>query len=179
MMAIPASASTTGATATATPAAAVATTAKLQPWPVLKEGKNSAWPMVTVRSLQYLLNAHGAKLTVDGKFGAGTKVAVIVFQKKSGLTGTGVVTASTWAKLIVTVKQGAKGMAVRAVQDQVNFRNAKNGHTLKVDGVFGTKTTVAVKAFQKGMAAQVHGFPVDGVVGPQTWQALITEALSF
>jgi peptidoglycan hydrolase-like protein with peptidoglycan-binding domain len=66
---------------------------------------------------------------------------------------------------------------VRAVQDQVNFRN-KNGHTLTVDGVFGPKTKAAVTAFQRAMSAQIHSFAVDGVVGPQTWQALVTEALS-
>jgi peptidoglycan hydrolase-like protein with peptidoglycan-binding domain len=28
------------------------------------------------------------------------------------------------------------------------------------------------------MSGQVPGFAVDGIVGPQTWQALVTEALS-
>jgi hypothetical protein len=28
------------------------------------------------------------------------------------------------------------------------------------------------------MAAEIPGFPVDGIVGPLTWQALVTEALS-
>jgi len=28
------------------------------------------------------------------------------------------------------------------------------------------------------MSHQVRGFPVDGIVGPLTWQALVTEALS-
>jgi peptidoglycan hydrolase-like protein with peptidoglycan-binding domain len=176
MTTIAASASTAGASATAAPAAAAAA---LQPWPTLSQGRNSAWPAVTVRSLQYLLNARGAKLTVDGQFGAKTKTAVIAFQKAKGLKATGVVTSPTWLKLIVTVRQGSTGSAVRAVQDQVNFRNNRNGHTLNVDGIFGAKTTVAVKAFQKGMATEIRGFPVDGVVGPQTWQALVTEALSF
>lgn len=179
MTTIAASASTAGASATAAPAAATAATAALQPWPTLSQGRNSAWPPATVRSLQYLLNARGAKLTVDGQFGAKTKTAVIVFQKSRGLTATGVVTAPTWLKLIVTVRQGSTGSAVRAVQDQINFRNNRNGHTLNVDGIFGAKTTVAVKAFQKGMATEIRGFPVDGVVGAKTWQALITEALSF
>ena len=35
-----------------------------------------------------------------------------------------------------------------------------------------------MRAFQKGMAAEVSGFRVDGIVGPQTWQALVSEALS-
>ena len=69
MMAIPATASTAGATASGTPAVATAAMATLQPWPVLRQGPNSAWPRVTVRSLQYLLNARGARLVVDGQFG--------------------------------------------------------------------------------------------------------------
>lgn len=150
----------------------------LQPWPVLRQGPNSAWPRVTVRSVQYLLNAHGARLTVDGTFGAATKGAVIAFQRAHHLTANGVVGAATWGTLIVTVRAGSKGAAVRAVQDQINFRNNRNGHTLDVDGIFGPKTQAAVRAFQQAMAHQVRGFSVDGIVGPQTWQALVTESLS-
>jgi hypothetical protein len=28
------------------------------------------------------------------------------------------------------------------------------------------------------MASEIPGFGVDGIVGPRTWQALVTEALS-
>ena len=150
----------------------------LQPWPVLREGGNSLWPPVTVRSLQYLLDARGARLAVDGQFGPKTRAAVIAFQRAHGLTGSGVLYASTWQELITTVRQGSTGPAVRAVQDQINFRNNKNGHTLTVDGIFGPKTKAAVIAFQRAMSTQVRGFAVDGTVGPQTWQALVTEALS-
>lgn len=147
-------------------------------WPVLREGSNSGWPPATVRSLQYLLNAHGARLAVDGAFGPKTRAAVVAFQRSHGLRGTGVVRAATWRSVIVTVRRGSVGPAVRAVQDQINFRNLKNGHTLNVDGIFGPKTEAAVRAFQKAMAGEVPGFTVDGIVGPQTWQALVTEALS-
>lgn len=178
MTAIPATASTAGAAASGTPAVATAAMATLQPWPVLRQGPNSAWPRVTVRSLQYLLNARGARLVVDGQFGPATRAAVIAFQRSRGLAAAGVVTASTWLKLIITVRQGSTGPAVRAVQDQVNFRNLRNGHTLNVDGIFGPRTAAAVRAFQRGMAAEISRFPVDGIVGPLTWQALVTEALS-
>jgi peptidoglycan hydrolase-like protein with peptidoglycan-binding domain len=178
MTAIPATASPAGASASATPVVATATMQALHPWPVLSQGPNSTWPLVTVRSLQYLLNARGARLVVDGLFGPQTKAAVVAFQRSRGLPATGVVTASTWLKLIITVQQGSTGPAVRAVQDQINFRNLKNGQTLVVDGIFGPKTKAAVIAFQKGMALEIHGFLVDGIVGPMTWQALVTEALS-
>lgn len=150
----------------------------LQPWPVLRQGPNSVWPRVTVRSLQYLLNAHGARLTVDGAFGPLTRSAVIAFQRGHHLAASGVADAATWRALVVTVRLGSTGPAVRAVQDQVNFRNNRNGHTLAVDGIFGPKTQATVGAFQQGVAFDVHGFPVDGIVGPLTWQALVTEALA-
>ncbi len=145
----------------------------LQPWPVLRQGANSSWPKVTVRSLQYLLNARGAKLTVDGIFGAKTRAAVVAFQRAHHLPADGVTGAKTWGALIVTVKLGSTGSAVRAVQDQANFRNLRNGHSLNVDGIFGPKTQAWVRGFQ-----QAEGFKADGVVGPLTWQALVTESLS-
>jgi murein L,D-transpeptidase YcbB/YkuD len=150
----------------------------LQPWPVLKQGPNSAWPPVTVRSLQYLLNAHGAKLPVTGTFAAKTKAAVIAFQKARHLTADGVVGPATWRALLITLHKGSTGPAVRAVQDQINFRNNKNGQTVNVDGIYGPKTQAAVRAFQQAMAHEIKGFPVDGITGPLTWQALVTEALS-
>jgi len=151
----------------------------LQPWPVLKQGPNSVWPKVTVRSLQYLLDARGAKLAVDGTFGQQTRAAVIKFQRAHHLTADGVVRAATWRALVVTVHKGSTGPAVRAVQDQANFRNLKGtGQTLKVDGIYGAKTAAWVRGFQQAIAHEVHGFPVDGVVGQLTWQALVTEALS-
>jgi peptidoglycan hydrolase-like protein with peptidoglycan-binding domain len=47
-----------------------------------------------------------------------------------------------------------------------------------VDGIFGPKTGAKVRAFQAAMATEMP-FVVDGIVGAQTWQALITETLSF
>jgi peptidoglycan hydrolase-like protein with peptidoglycan-binding domain len=186
-LAVPATAAT-GATAGTPPAVAPASAAAtlaasvkaahLQPWPVLRQGPNSSWPAVTVRSLQYLLNAHGAKLAVNGAFSAKTKTAVVAFQRAHHLTPDGVAGAATWKALVVTVKRGSTGPAVRAVQDQANFRNGKTGHSLDVDGVFGPKTRAWVIAFQRAVAHEIAGFPVDGIVGPSTWQALVTEALS-
>jgi murein L,D-transpeptidase YcbB/YkuD len=164
--------------ASAAPLSSAVPAQALQPWPVLRQGQNNSWPKVTVRSLQYLLNARGAKLAVDGAFGQKTKAAVVAFQRAHHLTADGVVRAATWRALVVTVHRGSTGPAVRAVQDQINFRNNRNGHTLNVDGIFGPKTETVVRAFQQAIAHEIRGFPVDGVVGPLTWQALVTEALS-
>jgi peptidoglycan hydrolase-like protein with peptidoglycan-binding domain len=185
---IPATAASAASTATATAARATATQTalaatavkapQLQPWPVLRQGANSGWPKVTVRSLQYLLVAHGAKLAVNGVFGHQTKLAVVAFQRARHLTANGVAGAATWRALLVTLKSGSVGPAVRAVQDQANFRNGRNGHSLDVDGRYGAKTAAWVRAFQHAVAQEIPGFPVDGIVGPRTWQALVTEALS-
>ena len=49
--------------------------------------------------VQWQLNRHGASLTVDGIFGAASAVALIAFQKKSGLTADGVCGPATRAVL--------------------------------------------------------------------------------
>ena len=54
----------------------------------------------SVTEIQNLLNASGAKLKADGKFGGRTKLALKAFQKKSGTTNqNGVVDADTYNKL--------------------------------------------------------------------------------
>jgi peptidoglycan hydrolase-like protein with peptidoglycan-binding domain len=168
------------AAATAAPAAAVsvatvtapepAPAAALTGWPVLRQGANSTWPKVTVRSLQYLLDAHGAKLPADGVFGAKTTAAVAAFQRAHRLPADGVAGAQTWGALIETVRLGSTGYAVRAVQDQGNYRAAKFNVSVKVDGIFGSTTQLFVRAFQLSA-----GLASDGVVGTRTWQALVNE----
>jgi peptidoglycan hydrolase-like protein with peptidoglycan-binding domain len=170
-------ASTAAAATTATTSAAAVTTrlapdAALKGWPVLRQGPNSTWPKVTVRSLQYLLDAHGAKLAADGIYGVKTTAAVVAFQRAHRLTVDGVVGAKTWSALIVTVKLGSTGYAVRAVQDQLNYRSTKYGFSVAVDGIFGPTTQLGVRAFQA--AGRIAA---DGIVGPVTWQALVTESL--
>jgi Putative peptidoglycan binding domain len=135
-------------------------------WPTQKTGMKGE----DVRTVQYLLNAHGASLTVDGDFGSATKAAVESFQGSHGLGVDGIVGNGTWPKLIVTVDAGDNGDAVRAVQSQVNSRIPK---LLTVDGAFGAQTTAAVKDFQNPT-----GLTVDGIVGTQTWNRLVNGYLT-
>lgn len=61
------------------------------------------------------------------------------------------------------IKSGAKGNAVKAIQYALNKLNYGNSGTKSVDGIFGSGTVSAVKAFQKAM-----GISADGIVGNKT-----------
>lgn len=53
-----------------------------------------------VKALQLALNAHGAKLVVDGDFGPATTAAVKAFQASTGLVRDGIVGPRTWSALV-------------------------------------------------------------------------------
>src|SRR3954463_14744815 len=144
---------------------------QLSPWPVVKQGAQGH----PIRTLQYLLRARGHQVTVDGIFGPATAAAVRAFQQEKHLTVDGVVGPATWGALIVTVRQGSSGDAVRGVQEEFQFRNLSGDPSkgLTVDGIFGPKTEAAVRGFQQAL-----GIAVDGVVGPVTWRALVSGMLS-
>jgi peptidoglycan hydrolase-like protein with peptidoglycan-binding domain len=81
---------------------------------------------------------------------------------------------------VVTVKKGSHGDAVRGVQEEFEFRNLSgNPGKVKVDGVFGPKTDSAVRGFQHALSIDIPSVAVDGIVGPVTWQALVSGMLSF
>ena len=129
-------------------------------WPYVQQGASGR----RVTTVQYLLNAHGATLTVDGAFGTGTRSAVIAFQSANGLEADGVVGPDTWSKLVVTVQQGSTGAAVKAVQAELNA----HGATVAVDGDFGAGTAAAVQAYQSD-----HGLTANGTVAADTWESLV------
>ena len=57
-------------------------------------------------------------VAVDGIFGVKTEAAVRAFQMDKHLSVDGVVGPKTWSALIITVKRGSQGDAVRGVQEE-------------------------------------------------------------
>jgi peptidoglycan hydrolase-like protein with peptidoglycan-binding domain len=150
----------------------VSATSAILPWPLTTEG-DSEHP---VQTLQHLLRARAQRVTVDGIFGPRTTAAVRAFQQSKGLAVDGDVGPLTWAAIVVQVKRGDHGDAVRGVQEEFQFRNLSGDPTigLQIDGIFGPDTDGAVRGFQHAL-----GLAVDGVVGPLTWRALVSGMLSF
>lgn len=64
------------------------------------------------------------------------------------------------------LRKGSRGDEVEVLQHLLNVE----GHKVTIDGDFGPKTEVAVKAFQKAHAEECG--EADGIVGPRTWAAL-------
>lgn len=159
------------AIARASSATALRQTAALAAPPTLREGSKGA----SVVTLQNKLKAAGFNPgAADGAFGPKTEAAVKAFQRARGLTADGVVGPKTWAALNKppassggsgpTLREGAKGEPVRALQKRLNALGFNAG---TADGAFGPKTESAVKAFQRA-----KGLTADGVVGPKTWDKL-------
>lgn len=167
-------------------------------WPgvVLRRGDTG----MEVRLVQYWLRLASdnysalSAVNVDGNFGAATEKAVTGFQSLFGLTADGLVGRTTWNKLnevalavvneivqpnvvpgqfTTTVREGSRGTAVRAVQFYLRRLSAYYSDipSVTVDGIFGSATTKAVKAWQARA-----GLTVDGVVGRLTWNSLYQAA---
>jgi len=144
---------------------------------------NSTGPQVS--ELQRQLRTLGEHLDVDGEFGSNTDTAVRHFQSSHGLESDGVVGPVTWGALAaaaptVTVPGapagspswpgrflvlGIVGDDVRTWQQRMTQRHAH----LDVDGEYGPESRDVCVAFQTQ-----NRLEVDGVVGPQTWNAAWT-----
>ena len=132
----------------------------------------------TVRAFQKQFN-----LTADGVVGRQTwyKISYIYVSVKDlaeltseGETAGGTLPDGSWGGTVL--RQGSRGSAVERVQFWLNTiaQYDDNIPTLTVDGIFGTGTTAAVRAFQRR-----HGLTVDGVVGKATWDAIYREYRSI
>ena len=138
----------------------------LSVYPLLREGSRNNF----VYLLQFILNNdYGYNLSVDGIFGNNTLSAVRDFQSNNGLTVDGLVGNDTWIFLLnlppyPLLREGARSSYVRFLQNLLQSKFIPTGN---IDGIFGSQTLNAVRAFQ-----QENNLIVDGLVGNNTWNAL-------
>ncbi|MCB6366476.1 peptidoglycan-binding protein [Intestinibacillus massiliensis] len=133
---------------------------------------------------------------VNGFFDLTTENAVKEFQRLFNLTQDGVVGSATWYRIAyiftsvkrlaeldseglsladvskqfpAVLREGDTAIGVRVVQYflSVVSQYVDTVPAVPITGVYGPETTASVRAFQ-----QLAGLPVDGVVGPQTWNLL-------
>lgn len=137
----------------------------LNNYPLLRNGSQGNF----VYLLQFILNQYGYNLSVDGIFGTRTLNAVRGFQRNNSLSVDGLVGNNTWKTLLTLppyplLKQNSRGAYVTFLQQLLESNLYPVGG---IDGIFGTRTLNAVRAFQ-----QANGLTVDGIVGNNTWNAL-------
>ena len=135
-----------------------------------------------ILSAQFMLQQLGYYTKkLDGNFGSGTRAAVIQFQRRNGLGADGRIGPLTLAKIysedavskedenpFITLQIGASGEAVKELQRKLRDAYYYAG---KIDGVFGSELSRAVKWFQASA-----GLTQDGKVGSQTHNALYNRA---
>ncbi|MDR3050834.1 MAG: peptidoglycan-binding protein [Oscillospiraceae bacterium] len=149
-------------------------------YPVLKVGSTGA----DVSDMQERLKELGYYTgSVDGKFSSGTQDAVMAFQAANGLSADGVAGRATQDKLYSAsavpqpsrgssgsgassglLKSGSSGTEVRKLQVRLAELGYYSGGA---DGIFGSSTANAVKAFQRA-----NGLSADGQAGSQTLSRL-------
>ena len=139
------------------------------------------------------------RLTADGNFGPATAQAVRVFQGIFNLTQDGVVGLATWYAMVriyvavtnlaelvsegqpiydpafaypSTLGPGDRGDAVSTLQYMlaVMGRFIDELPVVAIDGIYGTATEDAVRAFQRWV-----GLPITGRVDAYTWNALYSQ----
>ena len=132
----------------------------------------------TVRAFQKQFN-----LTADGMVGRQTwyKISYIYVSVKDlaeltseGETSNGTLSDGTWGGTVL--RTGSTGSAVEQLQFWLNTLAQYDSaiHSVTVDGVFGSGTAAAVRAFQRK-----YGLTVDGVVGRDTWTELYDQFRSI
>lgn len=126
-----------------------------------------------IRAIQQMLNDwYGAGLQIDGVYGPATRKALVraiqmVLNRYFGasLQVDGVFGPAT-RQAIPTLRSGSRGPLVYLLQSGLVVNGYNPG---KIDGIYGSQTQSAVRRFQ-----QANGLTVDGMAGPNTFEALFT-----
>ena len=142
------------------------------------DGVFGAKMAATVRAFQKQFN-----LTADGVVGRQTwyKISYIYVSVKDlaeltseGEVSSGTLSDGTWGGTVLRI--GSTGSAVEQLQFWLNTlaQYTSSIPSVTVDGVFGSGTAAAVRAFQRK-----YGLTVDGVVGRDTWTELYDQFRSI
>lgn len=149
-----------------------------------------------VRAFQYYLAVVGAyyervpRITINGEFGEETERALLEFQRLFGLPQTGIADRRTWYDLYAAyagilesqpptdcvklypnevLREGVTSENVRVLQQYLSYiaRFDPSVQAVSDTGYFGPLTRQSVQGFQRE-----YGLPVNGQVGPVTWDAI-------
>lgn len=171
------------ASATATPKPAATPTPNLnETLSIGSSGHNVTLVQARLVTLKYLND------TIDGRYGTNTAKAVAAFQAQHNLKSDGIAGKQTLTLLFSSsakaysskpaatekpvttelLKIGCTGSEVKAAQQALKTLGYLDG---AADGVFGPKTYLAVKAFQKASKLSQ-----DGIIGPKTLERLLAMA---
>jgi N-acetylmuramoyl-L-alanine amidase len=131
-----------------------------------------------VRDVQRRLLALGHRIAADelaGSFGPSTDEAVRAFQRSRGLPADGMIGPDTWGRLVEAgYRLGDRTLYVRSplfrgddVLDLQRRLNQLGFDAGREDGIFGDASGRALLQFQHNI-----GMRVDGIVGPDTVEAL-------
>ena len=172
-----------------------AVTPAAYPGVVLQMGSQGSSVVVAQNYLNYLASRMPQlpTVSVDGVYGTSTQTSVIGFQKKYGLPQDGKIGPVTWKKIAqvyadtvnnqlppiggdsdeypgAPLRAGSRGDNVTKMQTYLNFIGLyyTSIPATAADGVFGTSTDRAGRAFQ-----QQFGLPVDGIIGENTWNKIV------
>ncbi len=137
----------------------------LRDWSISGRGDHA----YNVTTIQHLMRAHSCSLPVDSVFGRTTEKVLQQFQRAHHLVASRQTNNSAWESLLVPLRQGSKGPAVKAAQVELG----KEGYAVAVDGIFGPQMKAAVmKAAVRKLQSRT-GHTADGIVGRNTWYELV------
>lgn len=119
-------------------------------------------PSTATARLAYL--NRGDTVTVTGRSGSWYAVT---YRGKSGYVYGQYLTIDTAGSSTASLRRGSRGMAVKALQEDLILLGYLNG---KADGTFGARTEAAVRQYQRR-----NRLGVDGIAGKQTLSAVDAE----
>lgn len=165
-----------------------------RPTGVFRQGDRGYYVRLAQYFLRVISNYYNAvrPIAIDGIFGANTRDAVMDFQRRFGLEVDGVIGPDTWNALYnvfmgianttgiavdypgTSLREGSRGDNVRLMQDYLLAisRVYPSVPAISPDGIFGPATRQAVIAFQN-----TFGLDVDGIIGRNTWERIVTVRL--